>query len=166
PRITATPEEAAGLLDAQRRRAHAGGGRPALDALRARFPRLPLGDAGPADPLPADLLPETPDEVFATLGSHYLPLWDLARQPGLTVGRFAAEAALLGEHARFVGTPEQLGAELRRWFDEDGVDGFQFILGNDFDALCSRVVPLLRGETPRGRHPHPRRTPSRTGDHI
>ncbi|MDT0268550.1 LLM class flavin-dependent oxidoreductase [Streptomyces sp. DSM 44915] len=154
--------EAEALRRAQRAGAAARGGRPALDQLRARFPRLALGDAHPADRLPADLLPRDPDEVFASYGSGYLPLWDLAREPGRTVGELAVEVALLGEHARFLGTPEQLGDELRRWYDEDGVDGFQFILGNDFDALRTQVVPRLRG-VPGPDQPHHHHPPSRTG---
>ncbi|UED87834.1 LLM class flavin-dependent oxidoreductase [Streptomyces profundus] len=146
-RITATRAEAERLIEAERRRAGASGGGAAVDRLRARFPLLRLGDAGSADRLPADVLPEDPDEVFATCGSSYLPLWDLAGEPGRTVGEFAVEAATIGEHARFVGTAEQLGDELRRWYEEGGVDGFQLILGNDFETLCDRVIPRLRGTT-------------------
>ncbi|MGK5545987.1 LLM class flavin-dependent oxidoreductase [Streptomyces sp. URMC 127] len=143
--LAGSREEAAALTRAQARRARAFGGQLALEALRTRFPGVRLGAVSPADRLPADVLPEDPDEVFAALGSHYLPLWDLARVPGRTVGEFAAEALALGEHARFIGTPEQVGDELRRWYDEGGVDGFQFILGNDFDMLCESVVPRLLG---------------------
>ncbi|MEU1815345.1 LLM class flavin-dependent oxidoreductase [Streptomyces roseifaciens] len=143
--IVGSREEAEVLTRAQTRRAGAFGGQPALDALRARFPRVRLNGVGPADRLPSDVVPDDPDEVFATLGSNYLPLWDLARAPGRSVGEFAAQAVTLGEHARFIGTPEQVGDELRRWYDEDGVDGFQIILGNDFDALCESVVPRLLG---------------------
>lgn len=146
-----TRAEAERLADQQRRQTYARGGRAALEELRARFPGLRLDDAGPADGLPPGVLPADPDEVFETFGSRYLPLWDLARVPGRTVGEFAAEAVALGEHARFSGTPEQVGDELRRWYDEGGVDGFQTILGNDFDTLCARVIPRLRGGDSRAR---------------
>ncbi|MFE9248978.1 LLM class flavin-dependent oxidoreductase [Streptomyces sp. NPDC007088] len=144
--IARTPEEAEGLLRARREAARAADGQQALKELRGRFSGLRLDQVGPADPLPRDVLPQDPDEVFAKLGSRYLPLWDLAREPGLTVREFTARVAALSEHARFVGTPEQIGDELRRWYDEGGVDGFQTILGNDFDALCERVVPRFLGD--------------------
>ncbi|MER5493486.1 LLM class flavin-dependent oxidoreductase [Streptomyces sp. NPDC002490] len=137
-----TPAEAERLRRAQREVLPAG--RAALLALRARFPDLRLDGLDLADRLPGGLLPEDPEQVLAAHGSRYLPLWDLARAPGGTVGEFAAEVLALSEHARFVGTAEQIADALRRWYEEEGVDGFQIILGNDFDALCERLVPRLR----------------------
>ncbi|WP_157988042.1 LLM class flavin-dependent oxidoreductase [Jiangella endophytica] len=116
-----------------------------VQRLLAQFPGLRLQGASATDPLPADVLADDPDDVFAELGSRYLPFWDLVQTPGQTVGEFAADALALGEHAYFSGSPEQIGDELRRWYDEEGVDGFQFILGDDFEALCERVVPRLLG---------------------
>lgn len=121
-----------------------------VEVLRARliaaFPGLaPVRDLDPAAAVPADLVGEQPAGVLESLGSRYLPFWGLA-QEGIDVGAFVEEALNLGEHAQFVGTAEQIGDELRRWFDEGGVDGFQFILGNDFDALLERVVPRVLGE--------------------
>ncbi|WP_259453473.1 LLM class flavin-dependent oxidoreductase [Streptomyces ginkgonis] len=139
----ATREESERLLRARLRQTRALTGPAALAELRSRFPALRLDGVGAADKLPADLLPDDPEAVFAAHGSRLLPLWDLARTPGLTAGEFAARALLLGEHAQFPGTPEEIGDELRRWYEEGAVDGFQFILGNDFDALCDRVVPRL-----------------------
>ena len=121
------------------------GAHAALGQLRSRYPGLRLRGVGPSDPLPADVIDDDPDVVFETLGSHYLPLWDIARKPGQSVADFAVAVASLGEHARFVGTAEQVGEELRRWYDEGGVDGFQFILGNRFETVCDRVVPRLLG---------------------
>ncbi|MFE9661244.1 LLM class flavin-dependent oxidoreductase [Streptomyces sp. NPDC005955] len=161
--VVGTEDEATRLLRAQRAHAGAHGGRLALDEVRARYPVLHLDGLGPADRLPARVLPEDPDEVFATHGSRYLPLWDLARAGGRTVGEFAAEAVGLAEHARFVGTPEQIGDEMRRWYDEGGVDGFQLILGNDFDALCEGVVPRLRGSGTPAPHGAAHRRPATTG---
>ncbi|MFF2372814.1 LLM class flavin-dependent oxidoreductase [Streptomyces xiamenensis] len=137
--------EEAGRLAEQRRAAHGPVGRAAVDTLRNRYPGLRLDGASPADPLPPGALSPDPDEVFAEFGSRYLPLWDLARTPGRSVGEFAAEVLALSEHARFSGTPERVGDDMRRWYEEGGVDGFQTILGNDFDALCERVVPRLIG---------------------
>ncbi|WP_405796535.1 LLM class flavin-dependent oxidoreductase [Streptomyces sp. NBC_01506] len=150
-RITETREEAERLSRERRRSVRAPGGQHVLGQLRARFPELRLEGVSPADRLPSDVISKDPDEVFATLGSRYLPAWDLARDPGRTVADFAAEAVALSEHATFTGTPEQIGDELRRWYDDGGVDGFQTILGNDFDALCARVVPRFRGADARAR---------------
>lgn len=113
----------------------------ALAQIKSRFPSLRWQGLGPADRLPADLLDDDPDVVFEAHGSHYLPLWDLARTPGQTVADFAFAVAALGEHAQFVGTATEVAEELRRWFDEGGVDGFQFILGNKFATVLDEVVP-------------------------
>lgn len=156
--VVGTREEAERLSRAQYHSIHAFGGQRALDELRTRYPGLRLDGVSPGGRLPPGALPEDPDEVFATFGSRYLPLWDLARTPGRTVAEFAAEVLTLSEHARFIGTPEQIGDELRRWYDADGVDGFQIILGNDFDALCERVIPRFRGDdarVPRGTSTRP-----------
>ncbi|MET9555586.1 LLM class flavin-dependent oxidoreductase [Streptomyces sp. NPDC006645] len=150
-RITETREEAERLSHERHRSVRAPGGQHVLAQLRARFPELRLDGVSPADRLPSDVIAKDPDEVFAAFGSRYLPVWDLAQDPGKTVAQFAAEAVALSEHATFTGTPEQIGDELRRWYDEGGVDGFQTILGNDFDALCARVVPRFRGADARAR---------------
>jgi len=138
-------DQAERLAFAERqRRARAFGGRAALDELQARFPGLRLHGTAPGDRLPADVLPEDPDEVFAAHGSRYLPLWDVVQRRPRTAGEFAAEAISLNEHARFTGTPERIAEEMRRWYEEGGVDGFQFILGNGFEVLCEEIVPGLR----------------------
>lgn len=120
------------------------GGRAAVDVLRSRFPGLRLNGSAAADRLPDDILPEDPAEVFALHGSRYLPLWDLASGGVRTVGAFAEQALALNEHARFSGTPGQIAAQMRRWHEEGAVDGFQFILGNGFEAVCEEIVPSLR----------------------
>ncbi|GAA2252949.1 NtaA/DmoA family FMN-dependent monooxygenase [Streptomyces amakusaensis] len=149
--VVGTREEAELLLSAERARTQVFGGQLAVEQLRARYPGLRLDGVGPADRIPADLISEDPDKVFEEFGSRYLPLWDLARtegrKPGRTVGEFAAEVISLSEHARFIGTAEQIGDELRRWYDEGGVDGFQTILGNEFEALCERVIPRFLGKS-------------------
>lgn len=117
----------------------------ALEQVRSRFPALRLHGLSPSDPLPEDLIDGDPDVVFATLGSRYLPVWDAARTPHRTVAEFAVAVAPLGEHAQFAGTAGQIGDELRRWYDEGGVDGFQLILGNEFTTVCDRVMPRFLG---------------------
>lgn len=119
----------------------------ALEQVRARFPALPLRGLSLADPWPEDLIDEDPAVVLDTLGSRYLPVWEAARTPGRTVADLVAAVAPLGEHARFTGTAEQIGDELRRWYEEEGVDGFQLILGNEFGAVCDRVVPRVLAAT-------------------
>lgn len=117
----------------------------AVEMLRTRLPRLNLGNATPASRVPRTVIDDDPDVVFETLGSRYLPAWDVARTPGLSVADFAVEVLGLGEHAHFSGTAERVGDELRRWIDEGGVDGFQLILGNRFDDVCDRVLPRVFG---------------------
>lgn len=123
-------------------------GPAALTQFHARYPGLNFEDLGPNDQLPASVLPEDPADVLAEHGSKYLPLWDLAYNHGTrTVREFIAEAHGLGEHARFMGTCDQIAEKLATWHNHGGVDGFQFILGNDFDALCERIVPALLERT-------------------
>lgn len=150
--VVGSREEAERLSRSRYHNIQALGAQRALDELRTRYPGLRLDGASPGGRLPADALPEDPDAVFAAFGSRYLPLWDLARTPGQTAAEFAAEVLALSEHASFIGTPEQIGDELRRWYDDGGVDGFQTILGNDFEALCERVIPRFRGDDARGAH--------------
>lgn len=142
------PGPGAGTDATTPRRWHRARPRPDDSTLRrllAQFPGLRLQGSSASDPLPTNVLAEDPDDVFAELGSRYLPFWDLARTPGQTTGEFAADALALGEHAYFDGSPERIGDELRRWYDEEGVDGFQFILGDDFESLCERIAPRLLG---------------------
>ena len=116
----------------------------AVAQFHARHPALKLHNLAPGDRLPTNVLPEDPDEVFTRHGSRYLPLWDLAHNQRLgTVGEFVAAAYSLGEHAHFAGTCEQITEQLIRWHTEGGVDGFQFILGTNFQALCDRIVPAV-----------------------
>lgn len=144
-RVLTSREQADRLAFAERQSRDLGlGGRAAVDALRSRFPGLRLEGSAPGDRLPADLLPEDPDKVLAVHGSRYLPLWDLADGGVRTVGDLAERALALNEHAHFSGTPEQITAQMRRWHEEGAVDGFQFILGNEFEAVCEEVVPALR----------------------
>ncbi|AOS61940.1 LLM class flavin-dependent oxidoreductase [Actinoalloteichus hymeniacidonis] len=143
--ISRDPAEAAALARAEGTAAKTPSAWAAVQRLRARFPMLELADVSLADPPPRGLLSADPAEVLALHGSRALPLWDLARTPGRSLGELAVAEAALGEHARFTGTPSEIAVELRRWFDEGGVDGFQFILGNDFTALCSEVLPRLLG---------------------
>ncbi len=113
----------------------------AVVQVRARFPGLRWDGCCPSDPLPPSLIDDDPDVVFEKHGSRYLPLWDIARTPRQTVAEFAYAVAALGEHAQFVGTATEVADELRRWYDEGGVDGFQFILGNRFGTVLDEVVP-------------------------
>ncbi|MFD6095837.1 LLM class flavin-dependent oxidoreductase [Nocardiopsis flavescens] len=165
-RVAAGPEEAGRLAFAERQaRARGAGGSSAVEVLRARFPGLRLEGSAPGDRITAGLLPEDPDLVLAAHGSRYLPLWDLvwgtAGGGARTVGGLAERALALNEHAHFSGTPEQIAARLRRWHEEGAVDGFQFILGNGFEAVCAEIAPALRHGTTTGGARPPRTTPSR-----
>lgn len=145
--VTGSDEQARLAFAERQRVASAFAGATALTQLRARFPALELAGTSPQDRLPANLLPDDPDEVFARHGSHYLPLWDLARGHTSTVGEFASDALRLNEHAKFVGTADQITDEIIRWIDHGGVDGFQLILGNDFDTVCDHIIPAVIAAT-------------------
>ncbi len=77
-------------------------------------------------------------------GARASGLWELADRPRQTVRDFLAGAAWQGEQANFRGDPEAIGAEMRRWIDEGGLDGFQFIQGANFSGLCKTIVPVVR----------------------
>lgn len=112
-------------------------------ALVKDIPSLGIDKLALSDPLPV-LFPDSPEETLRSCGTRASGLWELARRPDQSVREFLAAAALQGEHPSFTGSAEQIAAELTRWIHEGGADGFQFILGNDFDALCETIVPALR----------------------
>lgn len=143
--ITDTPEEAEFIAAAEHQRLARIGNNPvAQSQIAQRFPNLNLDGRSPADKLPTTVLPEDPAEVFEHYGSSYLPLWDIAHNgPVGTVGEFLTRAVGLGEHARFTGTCGQIADQLADWYNDHGVDGFQFILGSNFEALCQQIVPTL-----------------------
>ncbi|MDQ1102998.1 LLM class flavin-dependent oxidoreductase [Nocardioides zeae] len=134
---------------ARLRRARTGGTvdrAAAVLAFAQRHPRLDLTDLRPRAPVPLDLVPPTPAETLATLGSAYLPVWDLVHgtEPAADLGDLAVRSAAWGEHAQFVGTVEEVLDELTEWITGGAVDGFQLILGNRFDLLTEEVVPTLK----------------------
>lgn len=112
-------------------------------SLAQDIPSLRLETLGLDDRLPR-LFPEDADETLRTLGARASGLWELAERPSQTVRGFLAGAAQQGEQANFRGDPGAIADELRRWIDEGGLDGVQFIQGNDFPALCATIVPALR----------------------
>ncbi|PXA77076.1 LLM class flavin-dependent oxidoreductase [Auritidibacter sp. NML100628] len=146
--VTGSAAEADAIVAADRQRielfARSSNG---ISQLQATYPGLHLDGLSSSDPVSPTILPADPSSVLAEHGTRYLPLWDLAQRPGQTLGEFAADAFSLGEHARMIGTAEQIANEIVKWYREDGVDGFQFILGNDFDSLCEQILPAIRAAT-------------------
>lgn len=106
-------------------------------------PALDLQALSLDDPLPR-LFHSSAEETLRTYGARASGLWELADRPEQTVRDFLAGAAWQGEQANFRGDPEAIGAEMRRWIDEGGLDGFQFIQGADFSGLCETIVPVVR----------------------
>lgn len=70
----------------------------------------------------------------------------LAEDEGLTVRQLAQR---FGGYAglAFVGTPESVAEEMRRWLVEEGADGFTVVfpyLPQGLDDICERLVPELQ----------------------
>lgn len=112
-------------------------------SLAQDVPSLALVDLKLDDPLPR-LFPDGPKETLRLLGARASGLWELQQLPSQTVRDFLVAATVQGEHVIFRGKAEDVGREMRRWIEEGGTDGFQFIQGNDFTALCETIVPILR----------------------
>ncbi|WP_168879593.1 LLM class flavin-dependent oxidoreductase [Rhizobium sp. P28RR-XV] len=67
-----------------------------------------------------------------------------AREKGLTLREVALDAAT--PRTSFIGTAEHIAAEIIRWVDEEGADGFILgfpVIGEGFDDFSKHVLPIL-----------------------
>lgn len=74
-------------------------------------------------------------------------LYERARHGGLTVEDLAYEASSARGFALFVGTAEQVGAEIEQWHAEEGVDGFVIgpvVAPDGVEPITRDLVPELR----------------------
>ncbi|UMY18329.1 LLM class flavin-dependent oxidoreductase [Methylobacterium organophilum] len=108
------------------------------------IPALGLEALSLDDSLPV-LFPYDAEETLRRFGFRASGFWEQAACPSQSLRGFLAAVAAQGEHAVFRGPAAGIAETMRRWIEEGGTDGFQFIQGNDFAALCGTIVPVLRG---------------------
>ncbi len=98
------------------------------------------------DPFPVDAL--VPVEDFQGHASRYGQIVELVRSGQVrTVGDLVTWHEAGRGHRSFVGTPEQLAADLVAWVEAGAADGFNLMpttLPSSLDLFVDEVVPLLQ----------------------
>lgn len=112
----------------------------ALALLGSYLGDIDLTDVDPNGPLP-------PLPASNSIASRQQLLRELAERENLTVLQLARRIAGARGHLQIVGTPEQVAAEMIRWYEAGGADGFMLLpptFPEGLDLFISDVVPLLR----------------------
>jgi len=112
----------------------------ALALLGSYLGDVDLSGVDPHGPLP-------PLPVSNSIASRQALLLDLAARENLNVLQLARRIAGARGHWQIVGTPEQVAAEMIRWHEAGGADGFMILpptFPEGLDLFISSVVPILR----------------------